>query len=87
MITNALKYGFPDDKQGIIKISFNKLDNQKLKLTVWNNGVDLPEKFDMDNLDSFGMKLVDILKHQLEAELIIERDKGVAFSLIFALKD
>ena len=87
LITNALKYGFPDDKQGIIKISINKLDNGKLKLTVWNNGVDLPEDFDMDNLNSFGMKLVDILKHQLEAELTIERDEGVAFSLIFALKD
>ena len=87
LITNALKYGFSDDKKGLIKISINKLDDGKLKLTVWNNGSPLPKDFDMDNLNSFGMKLVDILKHQLEAELIIERNEGVAFSLIFALKD
>ncbi|RLC58634.1 MAG: hypothetical protein DRH89_00560 [Candidatus Cloacimonadota bacterium] len=87
LITNALKYGFPNDKQGLIKISMNKLDNGKLNLTVWNNGIDLPEDFDMDNLSSFGMRLVDILKLQLEAELIIERKEGVAFSLIFTIPD
>ncbi|MCK5051693.1 MAG: PAS domain S-box protein [Candidatus Cloacimonetes bacterium] len=87
LITNALKYGFPDNKQGLIKISMNKLDNGKLNLTVWNNGIDLPKDFDMNNLNSFGMKLVDILKLQLEAELIIERKEGVAFSLIFAIND
>ncbi len=87
LITNALKYGFPNDKKGLIKISIIKLEDEKIKLTVWNNGSPLPKDFDMDNLTSFGMKLVDILKHQLEAELIIERKEGVAFSLIFALKD
>ncbi len=87
LITNALKYGFPNDKKGLIKISIIKLEDEKIKLTVWNNGSPLPKDFDMDNLTSFGMKLVDILKHQLEAELIVERKEGVAFSLIFALKD
>ncbi len=86
LITNALKYGFPNNKKGIIKISMNKLDNGKLNLTVWNNGIDLPKDFDMTNLSSFGMRLVDILKEQLEAELIIERKEGVAFSLIFTKK-
>ena len=65
----------------------NKLDNGKLKLTVWNNGIDLPKDFDMTNLSSFGMRLVEILTMQLEAELIIERKKGVAFSLIFEIHD
>ena len=87
LITNALKYGFPDDKQGLIKISMNKLDNGKLNLTVWNNGIDLPKDFDMTDLSSFGMRLVDILTLQLEAELIIERNEGVAFSLIFAINE
>jgi two-component sensor histidine kinase len=87
LITNALKYGFPDDKQGLIKISMNKLDNGKLNLTVWNNGIDLPKDFDMTDLSSFGMRLVDILTLQLEAELIIERNEGVAFSLIFAISE
>ncbi len=84
LITNALKYGFPEDKQGIIKVSMTKLDNGKLNLTVLNNGVDLPEDFDMTNLSSFGMRLVDILKDQLGAELNIERKDGVAFSLTFS---
>ena len=84
LITNALKYGFPDNREGVIKISMNELDNGKLNLTVWNNGVDLPKDFDMNNLSSFGMRLVEILKFQLEAELTIERKDGVAFSLTFA---
>ncbi len=87
LITNALKYGFPGKKEGIIKISMVKLENDKLKLTVWNNGVDLPEDFDMENLSTFGMRLVDILAHQIEAQLTINRTKRVAFSLIFTLKE
>ena len=87
LITNALKYGFPDKKKGLIKISMNRLDNGKMNLTVRNNGIDLPTNFDMNKLSSFGMRLVDILKNQLEAELIIERKEGVAFSLIFAIHD
>ena len=87
LITNALKYGFPDDKQGVIKVSMIKLDNGKMNLTVFNNGVDLPEDFDMTNLSSFGMRLVDILKDQLGAELSIERKDGVAFSLTFGNND
>lgn len=87
LITNALKYGFPENKSGLIKISMTRLENGKMNLTVWNNGIDLPENFDMNNLSSFGMRLVDILKQQLEAELIIERKEGVAFSLIFAIHD
>jgi len=61
----------------------NKIDNGKLNLTVLNNGVDLPEDFDMTNLSSFGMRLVDILIDQLGAELNIERKNGVAFSITF----
>ncbi len=87
LITNALKYGFPDDKRGVIKVSMTKLENGKLNLTVLNNGVDLPEDFDMTNLSSFGMRLVDILKDQLGAELNIERKDGVAFSLTFGNND
>jgi len=60
------------------------VEDNKLNLTVWNNGVDLPEGFDMSNLSSFGMRLVEILKLQLEADMYIERKEGVAFSLIFA---
>lgn len=87
LITNALRYGFPDNKKGIVKVSLNELDNGKMKLTVWNNGVDLPKDFNIADLSSFGMRLVDILKQQLSAELIIERKEGVAFSLIFAIND
>jgi len=84
LVTNALKYGFPNEKQGKIKVTMKKVEDNKLNLTVWNNGVDLPEGFDMSNLSSFGMRLVEILKLQLEADMHIERKEGVAFSLIFA---
>lgn len=87
LITNALKYGFPEERHGLIKVSMHKLDNGKLELKVWNNGIDLPNDFSMTDLSTFGMRLVEILKLQLEAEMHIKRDEGVAFSLIFAIND
>ena len=38
LITNAAKHAFPDDRQGIIKVSFERAGDV-YKLTVADNGV------------------------------------------------
>jgi two-component sensor histidine kinase len=52
-------------------------------LTVSDNGVGIPESFDIENLDSLGMQLVTSLVDQLDGELELKRDNGTEFIVRF----
>ena len=45
LVSNSLKYAFPNEKQGEIKVSLKSEDNY-YKLTVSDNGIGLPEELD-----------------------------------------
>ncbi|MCF7793922.1 MAG: PAS domain S-box protein [Candidatus Cloacimonetes bacterium] len=82
LITNSLKHAF-DENGGNIFLKFNKIDNIKFKLEIGNDGKDFPADFSLENAESFGLQLVDILHKQLHAEFQLERNGGVNFIFIF----
>lgn len=73
LITNALKYAFPDNREGFLLIKLRE-DTGKLHLSVSDNGVGKSavarEGF------SFGSKLIDAFKKKLEADLEINHKNG-----------
>ena len=87
LVTNSFKYAFPPgfDCMAVrgepctIQVSVAHEDGTDI-LTVADNGRGLPEGFDPLTTKSFGLKLVNFLaRHQLRAEISIQRDKGTAF--------
>jgi PAS domain S-box-containing protein len=60
LISNSLKYAFPEDREGKISVSMKKLDNE-LELTVMDDGVGMPDELDLKNAKSLGLKLVRTL--------------------------
>ncbi|RLC52650.1 MAG: hypothetical protein DRI23_02230, partial [Candidatus Cloacimonadota bacterium] len=86
LITNSLKYAFPDGRKGIISISITKTKTEKLILEVKDNGIGLPKDFSMENIDSLGLQLVTALSKQLHASIDINTDEGVCFTLEFNQK-
>jgi two-component sensor histidine kinase len=66
-ITNAIKYAFPDHRNGTITVSFKRLDHNRMRLTVSNNGVGLPKDFDIHRPTSMGMKLMAGLSEDIDA--------------------
>ena len=86
LITNSLKYAFPNDKKGVISISITKTNTEKLILEVKDNGIGLPKDFSMEKLDSLGLQLVTALSKQLHASIDINTDEGVCFTLEFNQK-
>lgn len=65
LITNALKYAFPEETKGKIKLSLISIDEQYLDLSIEDNGVGkLPEI--NTNGTGFGSQLVTLLTRQLE---------------------
>ncbi|RLA86667.1 MAG: hypothetical protein DRG58_11815 [Deltaproteobacteria bacterium] len=87
LVSNSLKYAFPDKRQGVIQINFHAKPDQDLELVVRDNGVGLPETLDLRNGNSLGLRLVKILaEDQLQGKISLNRTKGTEFIIEFAVK-
>ncbi|MEW6328336.1 MAG: histidine kinase dimerization/phosphoacceptor domain -containing protein [Thermodesulfobacteriota bacterium] len=83
LVSNSLKYAFPDDKEGEIKITLRTSDEGAMELTVADNGIGLPADINLRNSESLGLKLVTILTDQIDGELEMDRSKGTRFRIKF----
>jgi len=83
LISNALKYGFPDGRSGIIRVSLRPLDEGTAELMVYNNGLEIPDNIDIHNTETFGLQLVRLLAKQLWGEYRLKRDNGTEFRIAF----
>jgi two-component sensor histidine kinase len=52
-----LKYAFPDCRKGEIYIRFYTGGDKKVVLEVEDNGIGLPEDFDIKNISTLGLDL------------------------------
>jgi PAS domain S-box-containing protein len=83
VLSNSLKYAFPENRQGKIKISLIMEKPGVLTLSVQDDGVGLPPGFDPTNCESLGLKLVFGLSRELGGEGQISDSQGVSFSVSF----
>ena len=82
LISNSLKYAFPDNRTGEIFISVST-DEEKYILTLKNDGIDFPKDIDTDNTKTLGLRLVNALVKQLNGTLTINKTGGVEFIITF----
>jgi PAS domain S-box-containing protein len=84
LVSNALKHAFKDMAKGIVEISMYALADDRIKLTVKDNGVGLPEEFDIYKTDTLGLKIVRTLaEDQLKGKMGITRNNGTEFYIEF----
>lgn len=85
LITNSMKYAFPNKRLGFVTVSCRYIAPQTLCLTVSDNGVGLPENFHLEASQSLGLQLVKSLARQLNAEMSVTsaHGKGVQYSFEF----
>jgi len=82
LITNAMKYAYPDNKGGEISISVKENKN-KVSISIADFGVGLPKGFKIDDSETLGLSLVDTLIDQVDGELSLKTDSGTEFLIIF----
>lgn len=82
LITNAIKYAFPEREEGKITINVNH-EGGKLIVLVKDNGIGMTEE-SLKKVNSFGWKMMRSLSRKLEAEIEIKNDSGTTVELTAA---
>jgi len=84
LITNSLKYAFPEDRKGEINVSLHLNDENMVELVVGDNGVGIPSNVDFRKTESLGLRLVTILaENQLQGKIDLDRTRGTEFKIEF----
>jgi two-component sensor histidine kinase/HAMP domain-containing protein len=85
LLSNALKYAFPDGRSGTITVTFRCADGSAT-LVVADDGVGLPAAPSGGDLPtSLGFRLVAALVRQLHGVSSVEADGGTRFTLTFRI--
>ena len=83
LVSNALKYAFPDERKGHIRIGLVPAPDNKLLLTIADDGIGLPADLDVRETESLGLQIVNMLVEQLDGELEVDRKAGTEFRIAF----
>lgn len=81
LVTNSFKYAF-EEENITPKLSVKlKEENNKLHLTIKDNGRGIPMDFDINKSDSFGMQIVQMFTQQIKGNLNFMNDNGARYDL------
>jgi len=88
ILTNSFKYAFPSGESGgkiRIELSmFKECDAMKLyRLKIEDNGVGLPDEFDLYKCETLGMQIVLDLVEQINGRMTVEGNGGTSFEIVF----
>ncbi len=80
-ISNSYKYAFTG-RTGMIQIRLKQKKTGYL-LSIKDNGIGLPENYNIESTNSLGIQLILTLAEQLDAELTWIRESGLGFEFRF----
>jgi two-component sensor histidine kinase len=79
LVTNAFRHAFAADGPGTVRVEFGRDAGGRLRLSVADDGVGLPDGADAG--DGLGLRLVTMTAEQLDAGLAIGQDSGTQVTL------
>jgi two-component sensor histidine kinase len=72
LITNIYKHAFDVNQIGSVTLEIAQIDKHYYKLIIKDSGKGFPKDFDINKINSLGLKLVQILTKQLKGKLEIK---------------
>jgi two-component sensor histidine kinase len=86
LVTNAVKYAYPDRENGKVYVSLTRKGDDHVVLTVADDGIGLRPGFDQTETKSLGMRMVRAFTGQLGGTLSVrDRQPGCEFVLVAPL--
>jgi len=86
LVTNAYKHAFPAGRTGTITIIARKTINNRVTLTVADDGVGLHDRFQDEKSTHFGIVLVQSLVQQLEGTIETSGSPGTSTAITFTME-
>ncbi len=86
-ITNAIKYAYPGNQRGDIKISLQNSGIEQLQLKIADDGKGLPAGIDADHSNSLGLQLIKLFAEQLDGDLFLINNNGLEIILNFKVAE
>jgi two-component sensor histidine kinase len=84
LITNSLKYAFPDKRSGVIRIRMTMEINQYIRLCIGDDGAGFGDNFDFKSITSLGARLVtNLVQRQLKGTLEVQSHVNPEFHIRF----
>ena len=87
LVTNSIKYAFPNQRIGKINIVFKPYQPDKYILTISDDGIGFPEEIDFKKTKSLGLQLVMNLVDQISGNIELKKNNGSNFEIIIPLVD
>jgi two-component sensor histidine kinase len=83
LITNSLKYAFPDEGTGRVEI-VSWVDDTDVTVEVRDNGIGLPDDFDPERSGSLGMRIIrNLVRTDLKGRIELRSDGGTLARIVF----
>ena len=84
LVTNALKYAFPDGRAGQLLVALGAEPDGLITLRVQDDGIGLKPDFQIEQADTLGLRLVRMFARQLRAKVALRSEPGhTAFDISF----
>ncbi|MCE7858607.1 MAG: HAMP domain-containing protein [Chloroflexi bacterium CFX2] len=83
LVTNTLKYAFPENGKGTLWIKTSQTPGGDFVLCIRDDGIGLPADLDVAGSNTLGLQLVHGLVAQLNGALEIDKRDGVGYRISF----
>ncbi|HTL10451.1 MAG TPA: histidine kinase dimerization/phosphoacceptor domain -containing protein [Chitinophagaceae bacterium] len=81
-LTNAIKYAFPGNQRGVIKVSMKETSG-RVVLEIADNGIGFDNALLHTSSESLGLKLISGLSADINADLAFSNDNGTTITIVF----
>lgn len=85
IVSNAFKHAFSDKEKGQVSILLKNAADGECYLEIKDDGIGMPEDFNLETADSLGFQLIQALSDQLDGklELLTSPNNGLKYKLNF----
>lgn len=84
LLVNIYKHAFNGVSYGEITIELLQEKNDSIRLNVRDNGIGIPEDFDLNNTSSIGTWVINVLLRKLNSTVEVKNQEGTSFSISFS---
>jgi len=83
LVSNSMKYAFPEDQAGTIEVSLLVSSADSINLSIKDDGIGIPDDMTIEDSPSLGLQLVHLLTKQIYGTLKTEIENGTRIEITF----